>query len=590
MSKYILSSARLSFVVDTDPFRLNAVIHLLKPEACGEISSEIFWIECGDRRYGASEFELSSVEEHDDGVQKLLKLNMKHICGVWASVSFLANKDDTIELIIQLYNADGKDARFVGLGFPFLSNENTLGLQDGHFRAPSKPFESSRGEALLDLHPICRKAMSFVRSDGYGFDVTFDIPRGSNTQECTPELPYINSLAELVNYRTTVRLSRFPAVAVQMKFDAVTEGWKETFCKLKAAARSKVDLDSYLRPDLKWYDESLLHHFAYVYSREVYDYEQNRVDIERLLKAGEEFGGYDVLCLWHQYPRLGVDERSQWDFFEDFPGGLKGIWEIAQQCHQKDVKLMLPYKPWDAPDDMSPDDTARRLADVIQKTDADGFFLDTMFNIPKAFRSQADSVKKGCVFCTELQPENEKALEVLTGSWQQSAPLPYQTPVLRYVFPEHHSHFISRWSIDADRDAMLKKAIMNGSGLVIWQDIFGTWLPYEPYQKAEVSKWKEIWRANKSFFLSPNVFPLWAAEERDLVINAFFDKNSDDAIFTLYNNSDCNMEGKLFSYRRGVGKVIRDLWNDDTHVSLRGNDVYASLKPRRIAIFKIAKD
>ena len=91
-----------------------------------------------------------------------------------------------------------------------------------------------------------------------------------------------------------------------------------------------------------------------------------------------------------------------------------------------------------------------------------------MSDVPPQFRIEADRVRPGCVFCTELVPDNAQALELLTGSWQQTAPRPYQTPLLRYVFPEHRSHYISRWSIDAERDDMLKKAVMNGSGLVIW--------------------------------------------------------------------------------------------------------------------------
>ena len=248
---------------------------------------------------------------------------------------------------------------------------------------------------------------------------------------------------------------------------------------------------------------------------------------------------------------------------------------------------MLPYKPWDAPDNMSPDDTASRLAHVIEKTDVDGFFLDTMFNIPDKFRTESDRVKKGCAFCTELQPENGRTIEVLTGSWQQSAALPYQTPILRYVFPEHRSHFISRWSIDSDRDNMLKKAIMNGSGLVIWQDIFGSWLPYEDYQKAEVKKWKNIWLDNRNCFLSKNVFPLWPALQCDLVINAFIDDLSGEAIFTVYNNSGSQIEGELFSCQHYGKNSAYDLWNDDTDIYITDKKVFGSLKSQQTAIIKV---
>ena len=508
MRQSVLCSEKLEFVVSTKPLLLERVVLRENPDACGTIASEIFWVESGGRRISASEFSITSVSEHDDGRYKLLRIDMEHGSGISAAAAFLADIDGSVELILQLWNTADLEARFVGLGMPFLSDGKMLGLKEAAFRAPNRPFESSRGETLLDLHPACVKPMSFVRGDGCGFDILFDVPKESNTQSCTPELPYIRSLENLKSYHTQVRLNRYPAVVMQMKIKAVKDGWTETFQEIKKNARRKVDLDLYGRPDLKWYQDTCLHHFAYVFSEEVYDYTHDQVDVVRLLEAGKEFGGYDIICLWHQYPRLGVDERSQWDFFRDFPGGLAGIASIAQKCHENGVKLMLPYKPWDAPAHMTQNGTAEALAQIILDTDVDGFFLDTMSSVPEKFRLEADKVKPGCVFCTELPPENGRVLEVLNGSWQQSEPLPYQVPILRYVFPEHRSHFISRWSIGADRDNMLKKAMMNGCGLVVWQDVFGAWLPYTEEQKEAVRKWKgesgrTTGRASSQATLSP---------------------------------------------------------------------------------------
>src|SRR5215207_2663973 len=38
--------------------------------------------------------------------------------------------------------------------------------------------------------------------------------------------------------------------------------------------------------------------------------------------AQQQFGGYDALILWHAYPRIGFDDRNQFDFYRDMPGGL----------------------------------------------------------------------------------------------------------------------------------------------------------------------------------------------------------------------------------------------------------------------------
>ena len=69
---------------------------------------------------------------------------------------------------------------------------------------------------------------------------------------------------------------------------------------------------------------------------------------------------------------------------------------------------MLPYKPWDAPSSMSPNETAVCLAYIIENTGVDGFFLDTMFNIPNNFRTQADKVKKAVFFAPSFHQKAEE--------------------------------------------------------------------------------------------------------------------------------------------------------------------------------------
>jgi len=250
---------------------------------------------------------------------------------------------------------------------------------------------------------------------------------------------------------------------------------------------------------------------------------------------------------------------------------------------------MLPYKPWDAPGHMSPDDTAKALARLAAETDADGFFLDTMSDVPPQFRIEADRVRPGCVFCTELVPDNAQALELLTGSWQQTAPRPYQTPLLRYVFPEHRSHYISRWSIDAERDDMLKKAVMNGSGLVIWQDVFGAWLPYTDEQKAAVKRWKRIWLENKAYFLSQTALPLWPALQPDLIVNAFMTDDKTSAVFTVYNFSGGEISGAWF--RHGFGRAVsaEELWSGAA-VYAENGAVCGRLAAGEAAVVKVLPD
>ena len=60
--------------------------------------------------------------------------------------------------------------------------------------------------------------------------------------------------------------------------------------------------------------------------------------------------------------------------------------------------------------------------------------------------------------------------------------------MFRFVFPEHPLNMVSRWSVGSDKDSIIKRAAFNGMGLVIWQDVFGAWLPFSKKQNLILRK------------------------------------------------------------------------------------------------------
>lgn len=69
---------------------------------------------------------------------------------------------------------------------------------------------------------------------------------------------------------------------------------------------------------------------------------------------------------------------------------------------------------------------------------------------------------------------------------------------------EHFSPIISRWHVGIRKDLHIKRAIFNSTGILIWQDVFGSWLPYNKLQQAAIKKWKHIWREHKANYQSSN--------------------------------------------------------------------------------------
>ena len=76
------------------------------------------------------------------------------------------------------------------------------------------------------------------------------------------------------------------------------------------------------------------------YSDALYDHRRGRFTIEEFLAHGRrEFGGVDAVVLWHAYPRIGLDDRNQFDFYRGMPGGLAGLRARAAACHKLGVKV-----------------------------------------------------------------------------------------------------------------------------------------------------------------------------------------------------------------------------------------------------------
>ncbi len=110
----------------------------------------------------------------------------------------------------------------------------------------------------------------------------------------------------------------------------------------------KFDNTLYERADLSWIKESYIVVLQMAWDREFYDRFTGKYTYADLLKRGiEQLGKIDIYGIWPTWPRLGLDQRNQWDMYHDLPGGTSQLRNFINMSHMSGTKFFVAYNPWD---------------------------------------------------------------------------------------------------------------------------------------------------------------------------------------------------------------------------------------------------
>ena len=272
--------------------------------------------------------------------------------------------------------------------------------------------------------------------------------------------------------------------------------------------RLRYDDALYRRPDFAWVPRCYCCGFVMLCDEMVYDHQSGVYTIAASLDHGlREFGGYDGVVLWHAYPNLGFDDRNQWDYFRDLPGGLAGVAEVVRTLHAAGVRVFLAYNPWDTGTRREPRDDHEVLVELVQQLDADGVFLDTMRQGAATFRAALDAARPGVVLEAEGMPPIEH-IHDHHMSWAQWFADSEAPGVLQHKWLErrHMQHQIRRW--DRDHSAELHSAWMNGSGVMVWENVFGSWNGWNARDRSILRQMLPVQRRYTNIFAGGDWTPL----------------------------------------------------------------------------------
>jgi hypothetical protein len=311
----------------------------------------------------------------------------------------------------------------------------------------------------------------------------------------------------------------------------------------RAMRNERRGFRDYADPATDWSDATFRQFFLFMYDASFFDGAYRTAKLIEEWRA--RFGRIDSVLLWQGYPRLGFDRRTQFDFYREMPGGLAGLRrDVSDVFHAAGIRVFVDFNPW-----AKEDEGARyeELAEIVAVLDADGVMLDTMAEAPDALEAAVRARRPGVVFAPELRPRDED-LGRYRQAWAQWAEVGEgpSIPRHRWLVPRHRQLTIRRW--DRSRRGDIVYSFWSGSGLLLWDNIFGVWNPYDRADRRLIAETAAVLDRYEDLFVHGEWEPLVPTGVPGLDANRW--SLGDRSITTFRNRTSsrlsCPAEGAAF--------------------------------------------
>jgi len=278
----------------------------------------------------------------------------------------------------------------------------------------------------------------------------------------------------------------------------------------------RFDVSLFSRPDLQWIRRAYIMFLRFAWDHAYYDASDGGYAFDRSLFAHDGLlGGIDIFTLWPTWPRLGLDERNQWDMYRDLPGGLTELRRQVDLAHRGSRKYFIAYNPWD--ESTRREDHLAGMETMLRALDADGIVLDTRGESSREFQETADRVRPGIIMYSEGMAVPKDMPGILAGRVHDALFMPPPLNLNKFIKPDFaifrviqlaEGHF--------HREAAV--AFFNGYGVEI-----NTMRPGRPDWIEEefryLGRTTKILRENCSAFCAPDWTPLVPAAEDGIWVN-----------------------------------------------------------------------
>lgn len=321
----------------------------------------------------------------------------------------------------------------------------------------------------------------------------------------------------------------------------------------------KFDNRLFERPDLAWIKDSYLIILQMAWDREFFDRQTGRYNFPDFIKRYSEIFGYiDVYGLWPTWPRLGLDQRNQWDMYRDLPGGINQLRNFVKFSRQAGTRFFIEYNPWD--NSTRKEDHFRGMAQMIKETDADGVVLDTRGSSSYELQAAADSVRKGVIMYSEGMAVTRDMPGIISGRVHNAIFFSPELNLNKLIKPDFSIFRVC----DVGEDIIHREiaiAFFNGYGSEL--NLFRPGGRGDSYRKDldYLSKTTFILRQNSDAFHDRDWTPLVETTIDKVYVNRW--QSGRKVIYTVLNMNHLGIEGKLFKTKADSSCHFVSLWNHE---------------------------
>lgn len=369
-------------------------------------------------------------------------------------------------------------------------------------------------------------------------------PDEANTNEFNPLVP------RPIDRPTTLPLDGAldPEVGDIAKIFAAPEdpadwpAWRAALTRWRDEAHERLGYQGtqYDRPETAWTRSCYSVALVWLWDERLFNRAEGRFDVAGFLEHTSDYGGFDGVVLWHAYPVIGIDDRNQFDFYRNTPG----LRTVVAEFQARGIRVFLDYNPWDTGTRRAPHDDAEELALLATELGSDGMFLDTMKEgdsrlVSALLTNQPPQVLEGESRLPNARVEDH---QLSWAQWFADSAAP-GVQRARWFERRHMTHATRRWN--RDHSAELQSAFMNGTGMLVWDAVFGVWVGWNERDKATLRRMLRVQRALTPLLVNGEWTPLTDACAEALAAGVYASRFAEAGmtLWTLVNRGDTDYTG-----------------------------------------------